>query len=138
MKGGRNVAKCCHIFWTDVLLAQLTEEFLYKSLTVAHALVLHAFKPRTHSGDQASLPGTHEQSRCPDDLQPSRRSHRSGSTLVEHHFRRSYGFSQSDNFSFTAIQKREYLRWNGGYRVHLNPGGVTDCRCSWTPQIACY
>ena len=56
--------------------------------------------------------------------------------LVAHHFRRHDGFSQSNDFSFTAIQKREYLGWNGGYRVHLNPGGVTDCRCSWAPRIA--
>src|SRR5262245_22184569 len=136
MKGERNGPKCCRVLWTDVLLAQLTEEFLYKPLTVAHALVLHAFKPRTHSGDQASLLGTHEQSRCPDNLQPSRSSHRSGSTLVEHHFCRHDGFSQSNDFSFAAIQKREYLGWNGGYRVHLNPGGVTDCLCARAPRIA--
>src|SRR5262245_13774992 len=138
MKGGRSVPECCHVFWTDVLLALLTEEFFYKPLTVAHTLVLHTFKPRTHSGDQASLLGTHEQSRCPDNLQPPRSSHRSGSTLVEYHFCRHDGFSQSDNFSLTTIQKREYLRWNNGYSVHLNPGGVTDCLCSWAPWIACH
>jgi hypothetical protein len=106
MKGERSVPKCCHVFSTEVLLAQLTEEFLYKPLTVAHALVLHTFKPRTHSGNQASLLGTYEQSRCPDNLQPPCHSHCSGSTLIEHHFRRPYGLSQSNDFSFTAIQER--------------------------------
>src|SRR5262249_49421109 len=120
----------------DVLLAQLTEEFLHKPLTVTHALVMHAFKPRTHSGNHAALLGTHEQSRCPDNLQPPRRSHCSGRTLIEHHFLRRYGCGQSDDFSFTAIQKREYLGWNSGYRAHLNPGGVTYYLCSRAPRVA--
>src|SRR5262245_10085646 len=138
MKDGRSVAKIDVSWEIDVLLAQLTEEFLYKPLTVTHALVLHAFKPRTYSGNQAALLGTYEQSCCPDNLQSPSSSNCSGSTLVEHHFRRHYGFSQSNDFSFTAIQKREYLGWDSGYRVHLNPGGVTDCLCSWTPRIACH
>lgn len=55
-------------FETDILLAQLTEEFLDKPLTVTHALVLHAFKPWTYNGNHASLLSTHEQSCCPDNL----------------------------------------------------------------------
>ena len=89
-------------FETDVLLAQLTEEFFYKPLTVTHALVLHAFKPRTHSVNHASLLGTYEQSRCPDNLQPPRSSHCSGSTLIEHHFRHR---------EFRAIAAGDHPHW---------------------------